>query len=390
MECLEARSRFSDLFDGELPPAEEALLRGHLEACATCQRGYREFGLALGDLHRYEAPVLAPGFEQQVLRRLEGVPAPTRRGRLLRLATPFLAGVAVATIVFFAIPESPTPRPEPSLRGRWGPVIMTPRGFLASAGDVLDLDGCVRMELVDGQALATREGETIVVRVKSSPPPAPPPATKTSDEPQPPAPTPPEEPTPPAPTEVVQVPRIDEPIEDDLPREEPSTEGVERLAGQALRFAVAVLPAGGTTPAPSLTAAAAPSSAPGAPTPAVRPAVARRPPVLELVERDGRKELVVRGTEAEQFEALLALLKNDTGAHAALADEQMKRLLGTIRARHPALATPAGGENLFGTVTEAASALFRSRASQEAHERERRIERLEEWWRRSRDAVARR
>jgi hypothetical protein len=271
-------------------------------------------------------------------------------------------------------------------------VTVAPRGWLASAGSVIDLDGRIRVELEDGEARATREGETIVVRVKSPPPAAPPPAA-----PPPPAPAAPEEsldaplpfegPPPPTPSHVAAAPLVEEPVEAAPSREEPPVEG---LATQALRLAVAVLPAGGTRPSPRPALAAAPAVPPVTPPAAVRPALARRERVLELVERGGRMELVVRGTEAEQFEALLALLKNDTGAHAVLADEQMKRVLGSILARHPELAKPAGGEDLFGTVTEAASSLFRSRASQQAHERERRIERLEEWWRRSRDAVARR
>jgi RNA polymerase sigma-70 factor (ECF subfamily) len=72
LRCWEARSRVSDYLDGELAPAERALVERHLETCPTCPPLYASLVGVHDRLGRMRDPdsVVPPGLVARIERRL--------------------------------------------------------------------------------------------------------------------------------------------------------------------------------------------------------------------------------------------------------------------------------------------------------------------------------
>jgi len=102
--CERVRGRLAELWDGDLPPLEEARDRGHLEACASCGSEWRALEELLGAIAEsrgteVELALLGEGLEER-LRGVSPAAAPRRRvRRLVAAALPLAAGIAAIVLL---------------------------------------------------------------------------------------------------------------------------------------------------------------------------------------------------------------------------------------------------------------------------------------------------
>lgn len=123
MDCVETRTMLSSYHDGELAPADRALVDEHLRGCGECSAVLSR--LAEIDAH---AGVPDPGpeywerFNRRVMERVEGAPAPAKvlrpkRGWARRRLPYFIPAAAAAALLLMVVrqtgmdPFSRTPPP---------------------------------------------------------------------------------------------------------------------------------------------------------------------------------------------------------------------------------------------------------------------------------------
>lgn len=71
MNCEEARDRFSSLWEKELAPFEEKILKEHLSSCPECRREFGQFEKTMGWLHSVGEIEVPPGFLQDLSKKRE-------------------------------------------------------------------------------------------------------------------------------------------------------------------------------------------------------------------------------------------------------------------------------------------------------------------------------
>ena len=67
MNCHSVQPLFSDLFDGQLPPARRAKVESHLEACASCRENYTAFERATSALRATASAQTTPSLTATML-----------------------------------------------------------------------------------------------------------------------------------------------------------------------------------------------------------------------------------------------------------------------------------------------------------------------------------
>jgi len=71
MDCEKARDQFSSLFEGELNPLEEEMVRGHLSSCEECKKEWERFGQMSRWLHSVDEVEVPEGFLPEIYKKME-------------------------------------------------------------------------------------------------------------------------------------------------------------------------------------------------------------------------------------------------------------------------------------------------------------------------------
>ena len=110
MNCEVARDRFSSLWEKELAPSEEKILKGHLSSCPECQREFEQFEKTMGWLHSIGEVEVPPGFLEGLSKKREekkgAIPGEKSEGRWFQFPLSFklpAQAVAMVAIVFLVL-----------------------------------------------------------------------------------------------------------------------------------------------------------------------------------------------------------------------------------------------------------------------------------------------
>lgn len=110
MDCKNVRDRFSSLWEKELMPSEEKIVREHLSSCPECQKEFERFEKTMGWLRSVGDVEVPEGFLPELYKKMEerkgATPGEKARGRWfnfpLSLKLPVQA-VAMVAIVFLVL-----------------------------------------------------------------------------------------------------------------------------------------------------------------------------------------------------------------------------------------------------------------------------------------------
>jgi len=83
-ECRVAKERWGAFLDGEVPPEESAVLKAHIEVCASCQQELTALQTLSTSLDAVSAPPVPAGVVEAIMGRVRQQEAgPRRRWRAL-------------------------------------------------------------------------------------------------------------------------------------------------------------------------------------------------------------------------------------------------------------------------------------------------------------------
>jgi Putative zinc-finger len=103
MDCEKARDRFSSLWERELTPFEERVVKEHLSSCPECQREFDQFEKAMRWLHSVEEVEVPDEFLPELYKKMEEreriISAKKPRGGWFNLPLPFKLPVQAAAMV---------------------------------------------------------------------------------------------------------------------------------------------------------------------------------------------------------------------------------------------------------------------------------------------------
>ena len=71
MDCEKVRDRFSSLWEKELTPSEEKVVREHLSSCPECQKEFERFEKTMGWLHSVGEVEVPEGFLPELYKKME-------------------------------------------------------------------------------------------------------------------------------------------------------------------------------------------------------------------------------------------------------------------------------------------------------------------------------
>ena len=71
MDCEKARDRFSSLWETELTPFEEGVVKEHLSSCPECQREFDQFEKAMRWLHSVGEVEVPDEFLPELYKKME-------------------------------------------------------------------------------------------------------------------------------------------------------------------------------------------------------------------------------------------------------------------------------------------------------------------------------
>jgi hypothetical protein len=110
MNCEKVRDRFSSLWEKELSPFEETILKEHLSSCAKCQREFEQFGKTMQWLHSVGEVEAPEEFLAELYKKLEekekAFPGEKSRGRWLHFPLSYklpLEAMAMVAVVFLVL-----------------------------------------------------------------------------------------------------------------------------------------------------------------------------------------------------------------------------------------------------------------------------------------------
>ncbi len=110
MDCEKARDRFSSLWEKELAPFEEKILREHLSSCPACRREFEQFEKTMGWLHSVGEAEVPEGFLSEVCKKREekkgAIPFEKPRGRWHHFPLSFklpAQAAAMVAVVFLVL-----------------------------------------------------------------------------------------------------------------------------------------------------------------------------------------------------------------------------------------------------------------------------------------------
>ena len=103
MDCEEARDRFSSLWERELTPFEEKVVKEHLSSCPECQREFEQFEKTMRWLHSVGEVEVPDGFLPELYKKMEEreriTSAEKSRGGWFNFPLPFKLPVQAAAMV---------------------------------------------------------------------------------------------------------------------------------------------------------------------------------------------------------------------------------------------------------------------------------------------------
>jgi len=111
MDCKKVQDRFSSLWEKELMPSEEKIVREHLSSCPECQKEFKKFEKTMHWLHSIGEVEVPDGFLTELQQKMEEqksktVPAEKARGRWLNIPLSLklpAQAVAMVAIVFLVL-----------------------------------------------------------------------------------------------------------------------------------------------------------------------------------------------------------------------------------------------------------------------------------------------
>ena len=110
MDCEKVRDRFSSLWEKELTPSEEKMVREHLSSCPECQKEFERFGKTMGWLCSVGEVEVPEGFLPELYKKMKGrkrAPLGEKaRGRWFSFPSSLklpVQAVAMVAIVFLAL-----------------------------------------------------------------------------------------------------------------------------------------------------------------------------------------------------------------------------------------------------------------------------------------------
>jgi len=110
MDCEKVRDRFSSLWEKDLIPAEEKIVREHLSLCSECQKDFERFAKTMGWIHSVGEVEVPEGFLLELYKKIDErkkssrVEKPKRKWSIF--PTPFklpAQAVAMVAIVFLVL-----------------------------------------------------------------------------------------------------------------------------------------------------------------------------------------------------------------------------------------------------------------------------------------------
>ena len=117
MDCEKIRDRFSSLWEKELAPFEEKILREHLSSCPGCRREFERFEKTMGWLHSVGEAEVPEGFLSELNKKREekkqATPSEKPQGgwfhfpRSFKLPAQAVAMVAVVFLVLYLTKTMP-------------------------------------------------------------------------------------------------------------------------------------------------------------------------------------------------------------------------------------------------------------------------------------------
>ena len=72
MDCEKVRDRFSSLWEKELTPSEEKMVREHLSSCPECQKEFERFEKTMGWLRSVGEVEVPEGFLPELYKKMKG------------------------------------------------------------------------------------------------------------------------------------------------------------------------------------------------------------------------------------------------------------------------------------------------------------------------------
>jgi len=109
MDCEKVRDRFSSLWEKELMPSEEKIIREHLSSCPGCQKEFERFGKTMGWLCSVGDVEVPEGFLPELYKKIEErktAPPEKSRGKWFVFPLSFklpAQAIAMAGIVFLVL-----------------------------------------------------------------------------------------------------------------------------------------------------------------------------------------------------------------------------------------------------------------------------------------------
>jgi hypothetical protein len=71
MDCEKVRDQFSSLWEKDLMPSEEKIVREHLSSCPECQKEFERFAKTMGWLHSAEEVEVPEGFLHELYKKMD-------------------------------------------------------------------------------------------------------------------------------------------------------------------------------------------------------------------------------------------------------------------------------------------------------------------------------
>ena len=110
MDCEKVRDRFSSLWERELAPFEEQMLKEHLSSCPKCQREFEQFEKTMRWLRSAEEVEVPEGFLPELYKKIEekkgAIPVKKSGGRWLHFPLSIklpVQAVAMVAVVFLVL-----------------------------------------------------------------------------------------------------------------------------------------------------------------------------------------------------------------------------------------------------------------------------------------------
>jgi hypothetical protein len=110
MDCKKMRDQFSSLWEKELTPSEDKIIKEHLSSCSECQSEFEQFEKTMRWLHSVGEVEVPEGFLPDLIKKMEerkgAIPGEKSRGRWLHFPASFklpVQALAMVAVVFLVL-----------------------------------------------------------------------------------------------------------------------------------------------------------------------------------------------------------------------------------------------------------------------------------------------